>query len=265
MVNGEGPFRFIIDTGASHSTISPQLATRLGLTVTDSTPMLVNGITGTALVPSVEIEKLEAGALVYEDVRFPVVWAPVMAGADGILGVAGLKKERILVEFSHNRVCVTQKGLMGTPLGFIRIPAYRLEGGLMSIDARVGSVKARAIIDTGAERSLGNLALREGLERLRNAMQKTKMTDVYGSTDAVVQGEIGTAPLIALGPIKIADVDLVYGDFHIFQVWKLEDRPALIIGMDVLGSVQSLEIDFRNQEIYVEGVYLNVHGDARVQ
>ncbi len=254
MINGAGPFRFIIDTGASHSTISPNLAQRLGLTVSDTNPILVNGITGTALVSSVEIDKLEAGALSFEDTRFPVVWAPVMGGADSILGVAGLRKERILVEFTRNRVCVTQAKMVGTPIGFVRIPAVRINGGLMSVDARVGGVRARAIIDTGAERSLGNLALRAALERMRS-MQETKTTDVYGSTDAVVPGEIGTASVITLGPIKILDVDLVYGDFHIFDVWKLEDRPALIIGMDVLGTVQSLEIDFRREELFVEGVY----------
>src|SRR5438105_4823099 len=103
LINGRGPFRFIVDTGASHSTVSPALVSLLGLDATEQSPILVNGITGTALVPSVRIDRLEAGALTFEATRFPVIWAPLMAGADGILGVAGLRRERILVEFTRNK------------------------------------------------------------------------------------------------------------------------------------------------------------------
>jgi len=41
----------------------------------------------------------------------------------------------------------------------------------------------------------------------------------------------------------------------------MRDEPALILGMDVLGSVSELGIDFRNQELYFGGAYLGV-GDA---
>lgn len=263
MINGQGPFRFIVDTGASHSTVSPALAALLKLDVAEQSPILVNGITGTALVPSVQIDRLEAGALTLEGTRFPVIWAPLMAGADGILGVAGARRERILVEFTRNRVCISRSNSTHAPLGFIRIPAVRLDSGLMTVNARVGGVRARAVIDTGAERSLGNIALRDALERVGNARNKANTTDVFGSTDAVVRGEIGAAAVIALGPIKIDDVDLIFGDFHIFDVWKMEDLPALIIGMDVLGSVNSLEIDFRNQELYLDGVYFSGRPDSR--
>jgi predicted aspartyl protease len=54
MINGQGPFRFIVDTGASHSTVSPQLAARLGLTPTTEAAIQMNGITGTARMESWE-------------------------------------------------------------------------------------------------------------------------------------------------------------------------------------------------------------------
>jgi hypothetical protein len=31
----------------------------------------------------------------------------------------------------------------------------------------------------------------------------------------------------------------------------MEDKPAMIIGMDVLGTVTSLGIDFKNQDVYL--------------
>ena len=136
MINGRGPFRFIVDTGASHSTVSPQLVQFLGLQP-DEASMLVNGITGTALVPSVKVDLLQVGDLTFKTARLPVVWAPLMAGVDGILGVAGLKTERILVEFARNRVSISRSRAPGTPMGFVKIPAVRLASGLMTIDARI--------------------------------------------------------------------------------------------------------------------------------
>src|SRR5215510_12559928 len=45
MVNGKGPFRFVIDTGASRSTLSPHLAKALGLS-TPGRNVILNGVTG---------------------------------------------------------------------------------------------------------------------------------------------------------------------------------------------------------------------------
>ncbi len=59
------------------------------------------------------------------------------------------------------------------------------------------------------------------------------------------------APPIEIGPANISDVSVVYGDFHIFKVWDLEKRPAMLIGMDVLGTVDALVIDFRRRELYL--------------
>ena len=49
----------------------------------------------------------------------------------------------------------------------------------------------------------------------------------------------------------MTDVAIVYGSFHIFKVWDMQNKPAMILGMDVLGTVASLNIDFKNQDLYV--------------
>lgn len=255
MINGRGPFRLIVDTGASNSTVSPQLARLLGLEASQQTPILVNGITGTAQVPSVLVDSLKVGDLSFQSLRLPVVWAPLMAGADGILGVAGLRTERILVEFLHNRVTISHSRRALPSMGYLKIPASRMDNGLMTIDARVGGVRARAVVDTGAQRSLGNEALRDALRHWHNFDAEPRYTDVYGSTSTIARGELRAAPIISLGNVKVAAVELVYGDFHIFEVWNMRDKPALILGMDILGSVRSLGIDFGTQELFMDGAY----------
>ncbi|HYL02096.1 MAG TPA: aspartyl protease family protein [Steroidobacteraceae bacterium] len=255
MVNGEGPFRFIIDTGATGSTVSPSLAQTLGLAPAAGPPVQVHGITGTADVPSVLIRKLQAGRLLIRDTRFPVVWAPLMAGSDGILGVAGLRGKRLSVDFRHNRVTISDStGSVVLP-GYDRIPARMLDDGLLVVQARVAGVRVDAVIDTGSERSIGNNALRDALAWERRKGAVTRVTDVYGATRDVASGQLQTAPTVDFGSVKIANLSLVYGNFHIFQVWGMESHPAMIIGMDVLGTLNAFTIDFERSELYVDSMF----------
>ncbi len=103
-INGKGPFRLVVDTGASHTTISPALAAKLGLLALPESTVVLNGVTGSAVVPAVTLERVQAGDLVLKGTRAPVITTDIMGGADGILGVAGLRHERITVDFRADRV-----------------------------------------------------------------------------------------------------------------------------------------------------------------
>ena len=251
MINGRGPFRFIVDTGANHSTISPGLAQTLGLTPTDSPSVLLDGITGSAQVSYVTVDRMQAGDLSMGPTAMPVVMSSVMAGADGILGSAGLEEKSLLIDFQRNRVAISRSVALPVRANSTRLHATRLGSGLIILDARVGGVPVRAVIDTGAERTLGNVALRDAIKVRRTHAVTALLTSVYGATKEVESGEIQIAPSIVIDSLRINDVAVVFGEFHIFKVWDLQNRPAMIIGMDVLGTVDALGIDFKNQEVYV--------------
>jgi predicted aspartyl protease len=252
MIDGKGPFRFVVDTGANHSTISPQLAQLLGLTPSLAQSIRVIGITGSAQVASVPIEMLQAGALDIAHTRFPVIWSPVMAGAAGILGAAGLSEDRLSVDFDHNQVRITRSHGESLPWGFTRLWAARLQGGLLSVRGRVGNVPIQAIIDTGSEHTLGNLALYRELFQQQRGKGTYLETRVYGATEQVGTGKLQIAPVIDLGAVKVGGVALVFGDFHIFRTWGLTGEPVIILGMDVLGTVKALTVDYRYGEIGID-------------
>ena len=251
MINGQGPFRFIVDTGANHSTISPRLVRDLGLKPAEQASILLDGITGTAQVSFVTIDRLQAGDLTIGSTDLPVVWAPVMAGADGILGAAGLTEKSLLIDFQNNRVTISRRVETELRANSTRIHGLRSVSGLITLATRVGGVRVLAVIDTGAERTLGNLALRDALRARRLHGVMAQMTSVYGATKEVEFGEILVVPPIVIDTLRINDVAVVFGEFHIFNVWRMQDQPAMIIGMDVLGTVASLAIDFKTQEVYV--------------
>jgi predicted aspartyl protease len=253
-INDRGPFRFIVDTGANHSTISLRLAKILGLEPATTTPILLDGITGSAQVSWVVVDRLQAGELLLEGETLPVIAAPVFAGADGILGAAGLTSKSLMVDFQHNYVSIARNVALAVRTQATKIHAVRLTYGLITLQTRVGGIRVLAVIDTGSERTLGNLALRDALHSKSAPGALVQVTTVYGATEETEPAEIRAAPTIVLDSLRINDVKVLYGDFHIFKVWNMADRPAMIIGMDVLGTVPALGIDFARQEVYVSGV-----------
>ena len=254
MVNGQGPFRFVLDTGANYSTVSPRLLSALGLQSGTEQPKLVHGVTGTALVPTVLIDKLQAGSLVVERAYLPVVQSSINLQAHGILGVAGLQEARVFVDFRRDSVEISRSRVpRGELSSYFVIEAARVEGGLLAVNATVRGVRAKAVIDTGAEVTLGNIALRDAIRARHRRRPDPKLTDVFGATEQVTQGEVEAASNIELGDVTINHVAVTYGDFHIFEAWNLKERPAMLIGMDVLGVADALVIDFRSRQILVRG------------
>jgi predicted aspartyl protease len=250
-INGQGPFRLVVDTGASHTTLSPEMVARLGLSPKEHVSLMLNGVTGAEQVPAVRIDRLQAGDLIIENVDVPIVQSSIMAGADGILGVAGLQRERITVDFSRDRISISRSHANENVSGMLRIQATRVVGGLLMVETRVGGVKARTVIDTGAERTLGNAVLRDRLRLRKRIGAPQEVTSVFGTTSEVSSGELHRIPTIVLGGATINQVNVVFGDFHIFKVWELDDEPTLLLGMDVLGTVRQLIIDYRRREVYV--------------
>ena len=207
MIDGQGPFRFVVDTGANHCTISPRLVTLLRLAPASGASMRVSGVTGTQLLPYVLVDRLQAGDLIIAKSRMPVVDTSVMAGADGILGTAGLTEDRIIVDFQENRVTLSRSHGLSAVSNLLELPAERVVGGLIMVPAHIGRVSVSAVIDTGSAHTLGNLALERAL--LARAKRKGTVTQVYGVTKDVSSGELVTAPQITLGPATISRLSVV--------------------------------------------------------
>jgi predicted aspartyl protease len=252
MVNGQGPFRFILDTGANRSVLSPRVAALLELTPSHTTSINVHGVTGSAVLPAVDIRELRAGPLtVVRDKRMPVLPESVLADADGILGIEGLAGMRIDVDFASGTVTITRSRGAPAEEGMLVVPARLRHGGLLVADARFGRVRVKAIIDTGAERTLGNAALQEALALRPSLLEGYAVTTVHGATPTPGEGTSLRGPTIYLGEAELANLEVTFGDLHVFKIWGLEDTPALLIGMDLLGSVQRLVIDYKRSEVQV--------------
>ena len=232
--------------------LSLELAELLHLTPSSEHPIGVQGVTGSAVLPAVDIETLQAGDLLLaRRQRVPVLPQTVLSNADGILGIDGLAGARIDIDFAEDRVTIGRSNDRPAASGMLTIPVRIAYGGLLTTRGMVGRQHVIAIIDTGAERSLGNLALRQALELAPQQTGETGATAVLGATPEIGEGTSLMVPAVRIGGAELKGLEVTFGDLHVFQIWNLERQPALLIGMDLLGTVQRLVIDYRRREIQI--------------
>jgi hypothetical protein len=248
IVNKQGPFHFALDTGANRTVLTPGLVTSLGLHTDDGDGVTMNGVTGSAAVPTALVERLAAGDLTLDRQRLPVADS-LDAGIDGILGVDGLYSKRVMVDFQKNRIEIRNSRYEKPLAGVTRIPAQVRFGRLMVIPAYVNGVRVKAVIDTGSEHTLGNDALRAALSSPSQAALQDPKIEVVGETLAKQEGQRRRVQLIKVGDVIATHFDVVFGEFYVFKLWDLDKQPALVVGMDIIGNLNSMVIDYERSEV----------------
>jgi hypothetical protein len=93
--------------------------------------------------------------------------------------------------------------------------------------------------------------LREALARRRNE-QGAFDEAIIGVTEDIQQATRVRIPSIVAGGLMVRNAEIMFSDLHIMDHWQLNSRPALIIGMDVLGSLDTLVIDYRRNELQIK-------------
>ncbi len=251
-INGQGPFRLVLDTGASHSALTPKLAAILGIPLDSGETVMLRGATGSVPVPMVPVATLEVGDLLIEPRRLAVV-PDALGGAEGVLGSDGFEERRIHIDFRRDSITIMRSKNQRAQPGFMTIPVKHINGRLLVVGAKVGGVPVKAVIDTGGQATLGNEALRVALEeRRRRGTPTVRSTNVTGATLDVQPGSHVETPALSLGAVLVQNPSLTFADFAIFDYWKMTDEPALLIGMDVLGLLDTLIIDYRRKELQVK-------------
>jgi hypothetical protein len=248
-IDGKGPFRLVLDTGANHSAVTASVAQALGIPLDQSAMFELQGVTGSATVPSIRVQSLGVGDMLLASTVLPIV-PDALGGAEGVLGTEGLLDKRIFIDFRHDRITIKRSRGFRAQEGWVTVPLTISGQHLLTCIAHVASIEATAIIDTGAESSIANLALRQELMRHRSRY-RFKADKVLGATDDVSTGQDAAFPPISFGKVQILGAHITTGDLQIFDAWKLTEKPAILIGMDALGTLDELVIDYRRQELQI--------------
>lgn len=246
-INGSGPYDFMIDTGSERTVVSTDIAAELGLEKLHSGSVV--GVAGVRQVDIAYIPELTMGRQSYAGLYAPLLLNSNM-GADGILGLDGLQSQKVLFNFKNSTISILelrkrQKILEGEE---IIVTARRKSGQLIFTDAIIDGVQVDVVIDTGAHTSIGNDALRKRL------MARSKERDIYSIPLRSVTGDTINADMIVAGTLKIDRLTVplltvAFADTPAFKALGLTNRPALLLGMDVLRMFNGVSIDFSSRKI----------------
>jgi predicted aspartyl protease len=245
LINGKGPFRLVLDTGANHSAITTPVALALGVAPDPSKQVLLRGVTGNAIVPTVRVDSFAVGDVILTSATLPII-ADALGGAEGVLGTDGFAGMRIYIDFKHDLITIARSHDERVPADFVSLTLNRSPANLLITRAQVDELRVHAIIDTGAQATIGNEAMRLALMRRHSHGTANYVIDVTSTSQ---DAQSYPSPPIQLGAITIQGARITYGDMHIFEHWHLIKEPAVLIGMDVIGLLDVFIVDYRRHEI----------------
>ena len=215
MINGQGPYKFVLDSGASLPVISNEAAKKLGLkTIARGGYARAVGGTGSFEIVYGFIDTLQIGDVKVDAV--PVFFRSLQYSSEddpkqrpaGYLGLSVLGSFLTTIDYKNQQLILKHNALLA-PLtdpssepGSIDIPLRSTNNGLVSAEARIeGQDPLSFIVDTGATATALSQAVIDRTPTLQKRMEKRKITVVgaAGITDNVnvmVLSEVSIANLV---------------------------------------------------------------------
>lgn len=247
-INGAGPYHFVVDTGANRTVISRELAARLRLSAGPHIPM--DDALGKVDMETVFLDHLQVGSREIRGIDAPILPAASL-GADGMLGIDSLHNQHVVMEFDEKRFLIGESAedADAFDLNTTVVRGRRRFGQLVLVDAESQAVPIFVILDSGAQNTIGNEALRRLMTFGPPLSGHLPIDILISVTGRHARAELDRMPEIQFSGIKMQNVPIAYADLHTFTQFGLDDRPALLLGMDVLHIFRRVGIDFRRREV----------------
>lgn len=265
-INGRGPYRFIVDTGAEASVLSTEAAAELGLVPGPS--VIVEGLARRIPAETARVTELGFGPFRRKNLLLPLL-PKAMLGCDGYLGLDAIEGTRVTFDFANSRIKIEQPPILDLRVTNrftnIKLQMAGRAGYLRTNDCWIDGVSATAFIDTGAEITIGNVALAEALRRKGRIAANPVATILTGITGGEAVGEVIPVRRIELDILSFTDSVVAIVDVPNFATWSLATTPALLIGMNFLRQFANVTIDYRSGQVRFGLASLSQQGQLLAQ
>jgi predicted aspartyl protease len=247
-VAGQGPYRFLVDTGADRTAISADLSRQLRLSERKGTTL--HSVTGASEIETASVPVLDITARQVKNIDAALLRSENM-GADGILGLDSLRSQRVLFDFKKQTLTIVPSDTyVREGKDTIVVTAKVRNGRLILTHANAENVPLTLVIDTGAQVSIGNQALRRKLGQ-GGKVKRTGDVELQSVTGEKIAGEYTVVRELTVGGVTLKNMPVVFADSHAFERLGLDDRPALLLGMNALRSFDRVSIDFARKKLKV--------------
>lgn len=249
-IDGRGPYRFIVDTGADRTVVATEVGEELGLA--RGAKVKLDGVVQTLVTDTVSIRQLAFGSHVSGHFNVPTI-PRALLDADGYLGLDFLDGHRVTFDFKRALLQVSAPrprfSADWTPQYETRVNIFGSSGHLRSLDCKVDGVSTAAFVDSGAEVSAANGPLLEALGRHNPGFGEIGQIQLIDITGGQIQGKVVMVKQIRLPGLSFDDCPLVIANFQVFKAWGLTRSPALLLGMNVLRQFSRVSIDYGLKEL----------------
>jgi predicted aspartyl protease len=248
-LSGNGPYRFLVDTGADRTAISRQLASQLNLKAGQQVEL--HSTTGATEVATATVPELELTRKPIRQIEAPLLDSENI-GADGILGTDSLALQRVDFDFAAQTMTVVPAVApqFAEEPGTIVVEGRRKNGRLIVTDATANGRNLTVVVDTGSQVTIGNEALRRALQR-KDLLPQTHPVDLLSVTGEHLTGDYMFLRKLTIGGIDLTNLAVVFAPAHTFDQLKLTNRPALLLGMNAMRAFKKVSIDFANRRLRV--------------
>lgn len=254
-IDGKGPFRFFLDTAASHSAIFQKTQKALGIQPTTEKRANVFTAFGSENLQLSEPVRLDAAGRALEGLNAVLLpdWT-ADSEPDGILGLDFLARYFVFVDVEDMNLTLadqrpkklpgrwTSADMSPQALGEVGAPLYFVR---MTMAGR----RFIAIVDTGSISTVMNwsAALRMGIRPDNPNLRDGRMRDALGKQRPVIGVRF---PNVEVGGKRWRNQDILVADLKIFEAFGRQNLPTAILGLDLLKK-QNVAFDFKNERLYI--------------
>jgi predicted aspartyl protease len=258
-IDGQGPFTFLIDTASSRSLIFEHVRAQLGLGPSQVDHLVVYGINDVTQAVPVKPDTISIAGEAVHGLTLGVLPDAASAGPDGVLGVDVLARYFVVLDRAAMKIRLLAPGA-DSERAFSDWPEVPLTAEpLKNMSIRFWYLKASfndhnfsSLFDLGASFTLLNWKAAEVLgvhkrDFLAKGIPPQDLQDVLGKSSPAVRVDDVTVRL----PGKHWDNHLlVVADAPVFHYLNTDERPAAVVGLDLLGN-NSLAIDFSGGRLFI--------------
>jgi predicted aspartyl protease len=159
-INGKGPYRFIVDTGATQTVVSEKIAGSLGLKKIATNIMYGLGGEGKVESPIYRADSVKVGDVNVKNVPLGTMSNPLLdLVMDGILAPSLLSDFFVTINYPAGQIDLSRKA----PVGGTPVQAWFFSGLLLVPTQVNGKFNGNFLIDTGADGTLLSYSMAENL------------------------------------------------------------------------------------------------------